>query len=123
MIPHAIRKAVDKMPTKPVGMPTTRRRGPQFTWKLVIGVIVAAVVLWQVAQGAFVKSVGVPGAGEISFFPKYADDSNSIRQLGSDNRAAIRGRSNIVHQDGYGNTATIGEMPANRTFARPAGAW
>ncbi|MEO8714376.1 MAG: hypothetical protein ABI369_05130 [Acetobacteraceae bacterium] len=77
--------------------------------------LVFAIVAWQVAQGVFVKSVSVPGAGEVSFFPpRGADNPNSANTIeqggGSGNKAAIHGDHNTVRQSGTGNTATIGGL-------------
>jgi hypothetical protein len=101
---------VNKRPAKPIAMPTASRRGSRSTWKWVAGAIVAAVVVWQVLQGVFVKSIKVP-AGEISFFPpKPQDNTNTINQPGYNNRARIRGSYNKVYQGGHDNKATIGGL-------------
>jgi hypothetical protein len=56
--------AIARKPTDLVGTATTNRRGVRPTWKWVLGAVVVAFVVWQVAQGVFVKSPSVLGAGE-----------------------------------------------------------
>ncbi|MEO9189535.1 MAG: hypothetical protein ABI224_05950 [Acetobacteraceae bacterium] len=84
-------------------------------WMWVVGLAVLAIVVWQVAQGVFVKSVSVPGGGDISFFPpRDASNPNSANTIeqdgGSGNKAAIHGDHNSVHQSGTGNSAVIGGL-------------
>jgi hypothetical protein len=84
------------------------RRGS--LWKWVVGGVLVAVVIWQVAHGVYVKSVSVPGAGAVAFYPKNQnepDAANVVQQSGSQNEASVHGRHNTVQQQGLGNKTTV----------------
>ena len=90
--------------------PTVSRGGSGSLWKWVVGAIVLVIVVWQVAQGVFVKSVSVPGGGSVAFYPKQQnepDSGNVVRQGGTQNKSEVHGRDNTVDQNGEGNQSTI----------------
>jgi hypothetical protein len=77
-----------------------------------LGAVVVALVIWQVAQGVFVKSFSMLGV-DVSFQNPNADstnDGNKVYQSDvSDSAVKIIGRDNFVKQTrGTGNSATIG---------------
>jgi hypothetical protein len=92
-----------------------RLAGFSTAWKWVVAAFVAAIVVWQVAQGVFVKSASISGG--VSFFPPQQTDAGSAtnridQPSGSHNEATIRGgEGNTIEQRGSHNKATIGGDP------------
>jgi hypothetical protein len=110
-----------KTAAKPEDANETGQRGIPSAWKWIVGAVAVAVVVWQVTQGVFVKSVSVPGGGEISFYPPRDADrpnpnkatirgaDNTVDQSGeAGNRATINGYRNVIVQHGSNNRATTG---------------